>query len=221
LDVLQWIKDRIGPVAIKLPDGNIWVPTPISDLLAPLKRNLDKLIVLICDPQAPRCLLTEVTGDFDIPVDGKVFVNPWKDIDNLTYLTLKGEMVTDKLLKMINQLNQLADRLKEGDAGTKAPGWGLEIPSHPIFAIVDRLGGAVRAHYAFIATGDHPLTTDVVQLQMDAEFLEALLTKGVSHRQWMDNKSRRLKVSCNFSLELLREIRSLDTVSTVNDYSDF
>lgn len=221
LDLLQQLKDRIGPVAYKLPDDNLWLPAPTKLIWQTFNKSVQaKLAVLISDPQGPRCLISEVKEDLNLAA-GLTIPNPWAGIENLTYLTIKSQLVTDKLFEDTAKLMKLRDDLKEGRSGSKLRGWLTELEGHPIWAILDRLDEAVLHMQRYVTTGDTSLTGDFTQIHMDVGYLSELMVKGVTYNEWKDQKSRRLKVSCNFSLQLHRKIRLLDAPTTESDWSDW
>jgi len=227
LELLQEVQAKWGPVGYILPNRDLWFPPLTMTLLAPLKRYQSAIVKIISDPEAPRCLLTEVKEDLGylevlymmtvegtctaaVPFSGKYLHNPWAGITRLTYLTMKSEMLTDKLSRETQELIALRNSLKEGSSGNKLPGWFLENPFHPIYSVIDRLEGALYEKVRQLAFGDHSLTGEIVTLKMDAEFLKDLLLNGVSYTQWKDQKSKRLKIGCQLSIELLRKIRDLE-----------
>lgn len=204
LELLQMLKERFGLAVKRLPDGTLWFPTPIWEILGPINRNLEPLIVLLSDPGGPRCLCEEVKEVFK-PSGGKSVPDPWAGIDNLTYLHHKGEIVSEKLYEATQKLIKLREGLAGEDSGNKLPGWLLEAREHPLWAIIDRLEENIHEAYRYIAVGSVAL--DATDLAMDADFLEKLLVKGISYSEWKDQKSRRLKVACALSMQLLKNIR--------------
>lgn len=219
LDLLSELKVRFGLTVYRLPDGTLWLPTPISSLLGPINRYKGSLIALLSEPGGARCLCEEVKELLNLPA-GESVPDPWAGIDHLTYLHHKGEIVSEKLYHATQQLIKLREGLAGGDSGSKLPGWLLEVREHPIWAIIDRLESNIHEAYRYIATGS--ISLDATELAMDAEFLEKLLVHGVSYNEWKDNKSRRLKVACAMSLQLLKSIRSSEITDNSNvTYEDW
>lgn len=207
LDLFQELKEKYG-LLIYSTSNSLSFPTLVKELLESLPKDSRTFLpILIGDPQGPRCLISKVKevlgleSRFDIP-------NPWAEVDELTYLTVKCEMIGDQVSEKASRLIELRDSLTKETGGNIPVGWLIESPNHPIWAIIDRLDEAARTACKHLANCEIP--SDYVDLLMDVDFLNNLLTKGIAYKEWKDNKSRKLKVQCTFSKRLHHKATNLE-----------
>jgi hypothetical protein len=130
----------------------------------------------------------------------------------------KRDMITDELTKKAQLLLKVRETLSGGCRGTSLPGYYLEYPNHPLWSIIDRLEKAIWDTCKTLAEGEIP--RDSTELLMDCKFLEALLTKGMSYRDYQDQKSRRLKHDSFSSLKLHRMVTGSSQLSVKMDNWD-
>jgi len=158
--------------------GNIW------SISLPFRRKWDKE----CSPN---------DGFYAYP-------NPWAGIDTLTFLHYWGEVVSERLLEDAMKLQRLKESLAR-DRGYKRGRPDFDLKMHPVWAVIDRLDQALWSCYTTVSRGEQD--PDSVNLMMDAEALEAVLTKGKGYRDWLRSKDRRQKLTLTLTVKVLNRCK--------------
>lgn len=208
LDLFKILQNRFAEMHIvSSEDGTIWVPTPMVELIAPIKRYEKKIMVLVSDRMGPGCLISEVKLTINMQTHTP-YADPWAGVGSLEYLMCKQEMLLARLQEDAHSLIKLRESLGEA-SGTKLAGLLLEIPSHPIWSVIDRLEKAIKDSCKAII-GHEEVLTNPIELMMDAQFLRDMIVKGTTYREWQDMKSRRLKQSSFLTLKLHHKVTNLE-----------
>lgn len=194
LELLQWCQERYGWEILSTTDS-ILLPSPLKDLWNIWNPNIQrKLRILLGYPDLPfpRVKAIEETdlGDEYFSIGE----NPWKGYSSMTYNLTKLHLITEELSNKAHELITLRESLKGEGRGNSLPGWLLEVPEHPIWAVLDRLDSSIQKVCSSLDRGDLEDSREYEDVSMDADFLKNLLINGVSYNEWKDKKSRRLKI---------------------------
>lgn len=197
IELLQVVKEKYGWTILSNSEC-IWLPSPLKDLWTSLPRkSLKKLKVLISFPDGPFGLLKEVQEGFkpselDYPI---TWENPWNKIGKMNRQIQHLAIIEDELSEKVSKLMKFRDSFKQSDSGSLLPGWLLENPYHPIYEVINRIDIAIKKVCSTIDNADSLYSKEMRDLEMDVDFLENLMIKGVSYNEWKDQKSRRLKLA--------------------------
>lgn len=215
-DLVNEVVDRLGYGLLR-HGQSIWIPTPVALVLNILGKDVrDKVLVMITDPTATQCVITDVKEP-PIGSSYKLYPDPWAGVQLHEILLQRLEVVMNMFQTKLQGLMALRDSLT-GAGGFKPAGYLTEIPSHPIWAVIDDLEKAIKDACRTIANGEQP--SGMTRIMTDVDYIINVVQKGESHRQWKDRKSLRRKVYSSVSLSAHKLCSRLDS-STEMDYSDW
>jgi hypothetical protein len=145
--------------------------------------------------------------------------NPWAGIEELTYLTAYGNVVTDRIQQFVDLLTTIKKEykpLQELPPKTTVGKVILNIDSNPIKLVINRLDEVLVRVYRAISEGDVNLQM-IMDLGLDLRYLESLVRYG---RSWESHKrllERRCKATLSFYDDVYKACKSLADNSSYHD----
>jgi hypothetical protein len=195
---------RRQDVDVRVHGDTIYVSTLVHSLIQLLpKKERDKVLALFGNIWT---VTLPYRDKVDVaPGDGfHPYPNPWAGVDTLTFLHYWGEVLAESLLRESSKLKSLKDALA-GDRRHICGGQGLELPSHPIWTVINRLDRALWSCYTTVTRGEQ--APDTIKLMMDSEALRATLVRGKSYRDWIRSKDRKQKLVQTLTIKVLKRCK--------------
>lgn len=202
---------REGGIGILITPSTIYVSPLLDRLLNVLPKEQAKLIVGMISNTWTVNLANrdKLTDDLAIGPDAMVpYPNPWKGIDDLTFLHFWGEVVADQLVQKSNELLKLKEAIgpmgKLGDPGDMGDLAMLGSAYHPVQLTLRKLDDSLRSCYETVSRGEQP--KDAIKFMMDADCLIQVVAKGVDIRDWKRSKDRKQKLIATLTWKVHKAI---------------
>lgn len=190
---------------------------PANDLFMTLPKSWQRLLATSICKDTPLGTSNEVNPVKDINVNP--IPNPWAGIEELTYLTAYGNVVTDRIQQFVDLLTNIKksyNPLQELPPKATVGKVILNIDSNPIKLVINRLDEVLKRVYRAISEGDVNLQM-ILDLGLDLRYLESLVKYG---RSWEAHKrllERRCKATLSFYDDILKACSSLKDNSSYHD----
>lgn len=210
IDLALELCDRYD-LSISITQSTLKVPDLRNKLRLRLpSRDQKKLRILLSHPHATWAPGLRPNLDDPSLGTGEVvtYANPWAGVDELLVRYAMQYQIGRRLEDAYEKRTALRDGLLGLQGVPALRGFLVQTPGHPLVTVIDRRGEALLSAAREIA--DVQLSSKAAHLLMDADYRHQLLVKGVTHRQWQDSKSRRLKMGCTLGLELHRMVTGTD-----------
>lgn len=174
---------------------SIRLDNPHEQLLQLLSKKDQELVVTCLGNPLWEWLLRE--EDNQLSAEGHrltgnkacVRTNPFGSVINHAYLTYYAEILYDRLFAKYTKLNKLRADLTKGDQVQQLDGYLLDRPQHPVRVVIDSLSKTILGMAMAVNNGEVP--KDFIDVMTDVDYLEGMMLKGTSHRQWKDRKDLR------------------------------
>jgi hypothetical protein len=208
-------------VCLTKREEEIIVPTLITSLLAPLKRYYDDIIALLTSPVSPYEL-----ESYDSNLHGdiachRVQANPWKGYGPGVAESAVRDFLVERIQETAHKLLTLKSGLLDGGAGTKAPGYLLELPDHPVWVVLKNLDSEIKEVCGQLDRMEARSRREANRLLVDIGLLEYTLLSykgGLSPKAWMSRKAYRAKGA---SLIVKKVLKSLKDGSYLESYNEW
>jgi hypothetical protein len=136
--------------------------------------------------------------------------NPWKEIDNLTFLNSLGAKVTERLSQLLQDLMLVKEKLGQGQPEEAwAVGTFLQVPGHPIQGVLKRLDEVIHNASAGLANGDLNLQM-LTDIGIDIGYLKEVALRGTTWSSWKRLMQRRASSNLNFWKSVYQDTQQQD-----------
>jgi hypothetical protein len=192
--------------------------TPAFNLFMGLPNPWKRLLALSICKDTPLGTSNEVNPEVNIH-GCSTYPNPWVGIEELTYLTAYGNVVTDRIQQFVDLLTNIKKEykpLQELPLKTTVGKVILNIDSNPIKLVINRLDEVLVRVYRAISDGDINLQM-VMDLGLDLRYLESLVRYG---RSWESHKrllERRCKATLSFYDDVFKACQGLKDNTSYHD----
>lgn len=197
VNVLQELDAKWGIGADLYKDHLLFLP-PAWELFQLLPNNWKNNLAVTLGPGLEECAPHESEAANTLIKYGGQVDNPWKEIDNLTFLNALGQQVTERLSKLLPDLMLIKEKFGEERPEEEwVVGNFLAVPGHPIHGVLARLEEVILQCCRGVANGDICLQM-FTDIGLDIGYLKELAVHGTAWSAYKRLMQRRANTILTF-----------------------